>query len=151
MITFLVVFVVVAIVASLGLGVWYGRRIATETNDLLKASVDVINNIGTYANRAQNELHLAALRATTAAKADVNGIQQHVTGELMTVLRHVSEQGDKTRTAVVSHVGTAVHSALSDVKKAQHMTCATCNKLSADWKFVEGKIECADCTIRKAL
>lgn len=72
-------------------------------------------------------------------------------GAKNSIVNHLTEHADDIKTAVVGHAAAAVHSALSDVKKAQYMTCATCNKLSADWKFVGGKIECADCSIRKAL
>lgn len=64
--------------------------------------------------------------------------------------REHTEAGFSKITAEVhASASKAVHEAIGVVRGIKHETCQLCGKVANIWKIVEGKIECADCSIRK--
>lgn len=125
------------------------EKIATQVRRTLilvtENTVDEADKLKAHAREMADQVASVVMTPILHVKDDIAGMKTSSAHMYTSTRGHITAETAKAGTLAAQ----AVHEAIGVVRGVKHETCQLCGKVANIWKIVEGKIECADCSIRK--
>lgn len=117
---------------------WLREIVAEVVREQLEVTHIILRVESEIAKDATQGIRLAISDAHAAVQSIKDGIHEHITAEL-----------DKRYTQVADAAVRIAQDTVRLEKRSVRAVCDVCNRMVVAWHVLDGKVECADCKIRR--